>query len=302
MDGERSIIGAMTTINNQDDFLEALRNNPQWRDAVRAQILGEDLLQLPVKFDAFAEDQRAQNEKFDAFTEEQRAQNEKFDAFMEEQRAQNEKFDAFMEEQKAQNEKFDAFMEEQRAQNEKFDAFMEEQGSQNEKFDAFVEEHRTTHINIDARLDRIDTRLDRMEGDFGTIKGDFARNRTVQDARNIAYDMGLEFVRTLGSDDLREMAGNTLPRNVGRSFRNADLVVEVTDGTGTRYIAMEVSFTADIRDCDRAVRNARLIESFTGKPAQAAVASVRNDREAAEAVESGAVYWHQLEDRTPIPE
>ena len=46
----------MTTINNQDDFLEALRNNPQWRDAVRAQILGEDLMQLPVKFDAFKAD------------------------------------------------------------------------------------------------------------------------------------------------------------------------------------------------------------------------------------------------------
>ena len=62
----------MTTINNQDDFLEALRNNPQWRDAVRAQILGEDLMQLPVKFDAFVEEQKAQNEKFDAFIEEQR--------------------------------------------------------------------------------------------------------------------------------------------------------------------------------------------------------------------------------------
>ena len=83
------------------------------------------------------------------------------------------------------------------------------------------------------------------------------------------------------------MAGNTLPGDVGRSFRNADLVVEATDGTGTRYIAMEVSFTADLRDCNRAVRNARLIESFTGKPAQPAIASVRNDREAAEAVESG---------------
>ena len=34
------------------DLLEALRNNPQWRDAVRAQILSEDLLQLPAKFDA----------------------------------------------------------------------------------------------------------------------------------------------------------------------------------------------------------------------------------------------------------
>ena len=222
----------MTTINSQDDFLEALRNNPQWRDAVRAQILGDDLMELPAKFDAFVEEQKAHNEKLDGFVQ---------------------------------------------------------------KIDAFVEEQGTNHANLDARLDR-------MEGDTGTLKGDFARTRTVQDARNIAYDMGLELVRTLSSSELREMAGNALPRDVGRSFRNADLVIEATGGADTRYIAMEVSFTADRRDCNRAVRNAGLITRFTGKPAQAAVASVRNDREAAEAVESGAVYWHPLEDRTPSPE
>ena len=243
----------MTTINNQDDFLEALRNNPQWRDAVRAQILGEDLLQLPVKFDAFVEEQKAQNKKFDAFVEEQKAQNEKFDAFVEEQKAQN------------------------------------------EKFDAFVEEHRTTHINMDARLDR-------MEGDFGTLKGDFARTRAIQDARGITSDMGLEFVRTLSATDLSDMAGNALPRDTHRSFRNADMMIEAKDGTDTHYIAMEISFTADRRDCDRAIRNAGLITRFTGRPAQAAIASVRNDRDAAEAVESGRVYWHPLEDRTPSPE
>ena len=191
--------------------------------------------------------------------------------------------------------KFDAFVEEQKAHNEKLDGFVQ-------KLDAFVEEQGTTHANLDARLDRIDTRLDRMEGDTGTLKGDFARTRTIQDARNIAYDMGLEFVRTLRSDELRDMAGNTLPRDVGRSFRNADLVIEATDGTDARYIAMEVSFTADRRECDRATRNAGLITWFTGKAAQAAVANVRNDREAAEAVESGAVYWHPLEDRTPTLE
>ena len=54
----------MTTINNQDDFLEALRNNPAWREAVRPQILGDELLQLPVRFDAFAQE-------FDAFSREQ---------------------------------------------------------------------------------------------------------------------------------------------------------------------------------------------------------------------------------------
>ena len=124
----------MTTISNQDDFLEALRNNPQWRDAVRAQILGEDLMQLPVKFDAFVDEQKAQNEKFDAF----------------------------------------------------------------------IEEQRTSHANIDARLNR-------MEGDTGTLKGDFARSRTIQDAQNIAYDMGLEFLRTLSSNELREMGETPCP-------------------------------------------------------------------------------------------
>ena len=65
---------------------------------------------------------------------------------------------------------------------------------------------------------------------------------------------------------------------------------------------MEISFTADLRDCNRAVRNAGIIQSLTGKPAQATIASVRNDRDAAAEVESGDVYWHQLEDRTPSPE
>ena len=114
--------------------------------------------------------------------------------------------------------------------------------------------------------------------------------------------MGLEFVRTLSARDLSDMAGSSLPRDTHRSFRNADLVIEATDGTDISYTAMEISFTADLRDCNRAIRNAGLITRFTGKPTQAAVASVRNDREAAEAVESGAVYWHPLEDRTPSPE
>ena len=197
--GERGIIRTMTAINNQDDFLEALGNNPQWRDAVRSQILGEELLQLPVKFDAF------------------------------------------------------------------------------------VEEHRATHINIDARLDRI-------ESDTGTLKGDFARTRTVQDAQGIASDMGLEFIRTLNAADLSDMAGNALSRDMGRGFRNADLVIAPTDGNDTRYMAVEISFTADRRDCDRAICNVGLITRFTGKLAQAAVASMRNDREAAAVVEPGDVY------------
>ena len=55
----------MTSINNQEDFLRALRDNPEWREAVRAQILGEDLLELPGKFDAFREDMTTFMERTD---------------------------------------------------------------------------------------------------------------------------------------------------------------------------------------------------------------------------------------------
>ena len=55
----------MTSINNQEDFLRALRDNPEWREAVRAQILGEDLLKLPGKFDAFREDMTTFMERTD---------------------------------------------------------------------------------------------------------------------------------------------------------------------------------------------------------------------------------------------
>ena len=79
-------------------------------------------------------------------------------------------------------------------------------------------------------------------------------------------------------------------------------MIEAAHGVDTRFIAMEISFTGDQRDCSRAIRNAELITRFTGKPARAAIASVRNNQTAAAAVESGAVHWHRLEDRTPDPE
>ncbi len=43
------------TMNSQDDFLDALRSNPQWRDAVRAEILGDDLMQLPRQMAQFVD-------------------------------------------------------------------------------------------------------------------------------------------------------------------------------------------------------------------------------------------------------
>ena len=79
----------MTTINSQEDFLRALAENPQWREAVRAQLLGEDLLQLPARFDAFVEEQKQHNDRMDAFIE-------RISAFVEEQKRVNDRMDRRM--------------------------------------------------------------------------------------------------------------------------------------------------------------------------------------------------------------
>ena len=226
----------MTTINSQEDFLRALDANPQWREAVRSRILGEELMHLPARFNAFVE----RTEAFMARTE------------------------AFMVQT-------NRILEQQYAINE-----------------------------------RLVQRLDRMEGDISGLKGEYARQRTIQDAQGIAGDMGLDYVRTLPREDLARLARNALSeesmrerRDQLRSFRNADLIMETRDGATTKYIAIEISFTDDHREADRAERNAELLTEFTGQVAVPAVASVRNDKYVERQVELGRVLWHPLEDRTP---
>ena len=220
----------MTTINSQDDFLRALRENPEWKDAVRALILGEELLQLPMRFDAFVVEQRQVNGRVESDLSDLKAGQE----------------------------------------------------------------------GLRAGQARIETRMGRQENDMATVKAAHARWSALRGAESITFDMDIKYVKTLSEGDLIQMARNAnpeIPRNELFSFRTADLVVEARDESGTVYIAMEASYTADLRDSGRALRNARLLTEFTGQPAIAAVASVRNVNEVTELVDSGDVYWYQIPER-----
>ena len=76
----------MTTMNSQDDFLRALSENPQWKAAVRAQILGEELLQQPARFDAFVEQMTAFVAEMRGFVAEQKRLNEEITDLVVEQK------------------------------------------------------------------------------------------------------------------------------------------------------------------------------------------------------------------------
>ena len=282
----------MTTINSQEDFLRALSENPQWKDAVRAQILGDELLQLPVQFYAFEKRFDAFGERFDAFEERFDAFEKRFDAF-------EERFDAFEKRFDGLEERFDTF-------EQRMETFVTEQTEFNDRVASFMDRQKDFNDKTDANFARIDRRLDTMSSDIAQVKGAHARSETVQDAAGIAMDMGLEYIRTLPRTELAQMAqkaaGGDIPVNLLRSFRQADLVIEAMDGDSTQYIAVEISFTADQREAGRVLRNAGFLTRFTGCPARAAIASVRNDHSLDQQISSGVLYWHSITQRDIEPE
>ena len=235
----------MTTINNQEDFLRALKENPQWKEAVRTQILGEEVLQLPVRFNAFMI---------------------RTEAFME-------RTEAFMSGQTEFNRKVEGFME-------RTEALLEQQAEFNRQ---------------------VLIRFDRMEGDIGNLKGFFAEYKVGQHARFVVRELDddLQYVRTVPPEEMEQMgqqaiAGGYLTRAERRSFMEADLVIEAANGDNPCYLAVEVSYTADRRDAERARRNASIISELKACPARPVVASVRNDDEVDEDVQSGFLAWYQI--------
>ena len=150
---------------------------------------------------------------------------------------------------------------------------------------------------------RVDSRFDRIERDLSHFKNRFSESQVADEAATIAMAMGFTLVRVLSNSDLVQMSQHPGARSVAQndliSFTRADLVVEVSDQEGNRqFIATEISYTADLRDTDRARRNADYITRFTGEPAHAAVASARNDQNIQRLIDDSAVWWYPLEDQT----
>ena len=256
----------MATINTETDFLRALTEHPEWKAAVRAQILGEELLQLPVQFQAFVQRQLEFNGRMEEFVDQQRQFNTKVQGSIDQMQGSIDQ------------------LQEANARQEEFNAQQREFNAQQREFNA-----------------RFEARMDRIEGDISVVKGGHARSRGVDAAPAIADDLGLEYVRTISRAELvalaRELDDTDVTAGDRRSFRDADLIIEASDGNETVYAAVEVSYTADRRDSARASRNARYLARLRRCPAHAVVASVRNDHALQELVDAGDIHWHQLEER-----
>ena len=296
----------MTTINTEQDFLRALSDNPGWRDAVRAQLLGENLIQMPSKFDVFVEQIAAFVTEQKQFNAEQKQFNAEMTRFVEEQKQFNAEMAGFVAEQKQFNAEMTRFVEEQKQ-------FNAEQREINTRLELRLDGLGRDVSELGDGLNVLNTnfgdlshRVGRIGDDTARLKGHYAREATVRHAESIAIDLGLEYVRSLTSGELTKMvlkaaAGQALSRDY-RSFRLADFIIEATDGENVHYIAVEASFTGDSRDTNRALRNASLLTQFTGCPSHAVIASVKNHGSINWQIKSGAVHWYQVDSDELEPE
>lgn len=145
---------------------------------------------------------------------------------------------------------------------------------------------------------RLTSQINQLRDDIGPIKDAHATSSAIREADLIAEEMGFRFARVLERSDIRRLVnGQGLPGASPddlKSFRRADMIIEVTDSQGeVAYIAAEISFTADERDTNRAIRNAEYMNRLTGKQARAAVVGLRRDNRI-EKISQSEVFWYDL--------
>ena len=249
----------MTTINTIEDLVRLLDERPQWLDAVRARVLTRELIELPQTLARFA---AGTNEHFAEV-----------------------------------DQRFDKVDKRLDGVDKRLDKV---EGDMNERFDKVDQRFDKVEGEMNERFDKVEGDISGLRNDIAPLKGAHVRNAAVREAGLIAEDMGFTLVRTLTSEQIRTLSQSVstadIPAGDLRSFRRADLIMEVTDGEGeTCYVAVEISFTANGRDTTRAVRNAGFLTAFTGKRSLAAVAGLRRDDRIDEIIESGEVFWHQLD-------
>ena len=162
-------------------------------------------------------------------------------------------------------------------------------------------------VSILHRLNNLEDGQKRMLDELGAIKGTFTYNVAYDEMRTMLDEMGFQHRHTLTRDEVRQLVSSSdrtgLPIPDLRSFRRADFIVEVANESGQiGYVAAEASFTVDERDVTRAVRNAEYMTRFTGLPGWSAVMGVRRVNDVADAINSGQVYWFEIDEARLVPE
>ena len=221
-----------------EEILNAIRNSPEVREAVRRELLSPELLALPERFAAFAAETNRRLKNLEQGQEELRQGQEELRQGLGEVRQ--------------------GLGEVRQGQEEL------RQGQ------AILESKHEDLATIVMGI-REDLRPLKAAHARNAMKGNALEITLTHNCLPSKELTKLDLYRMM-----RDNNPTDISRSDQESFRNADLIVQAEhEETGeTHYFAVEASFTGGPGDIRRAVRNAGYLSRFTGSPAHAVVACV----------------------------
>ena len=268
----------MTTINTQEDFLKALDDNPQWRDAVRAKLLGEDLIALPSKFDAFVERMTAFVEQMTAFVARQSQFNEQVQPDIDELKAGQARLEGKVDQ-------LEGKVDQRGEQLDRLEVKVDRHGEQLDRLEVKVDRHGEQLDRLEGQVSDQGIRLGRVEGHVSNIRGSDYERKIARRSRSIARrTLNIKNPRIVHS--VRDRDGDELADLSDEAIENGLITVEEADGlertdlilTGTSadgdevYVLAEASVTVSHQDIERARDRAAILRKAVGITARPAVA------------------------------
>ena len=158
---------------------------------------------------------------------------------------------------------------------------------------------KTDVSGLKADMSEVKTDVSELKTEVAELKGSDTVRTAKERYDAIAFEMGLSAPRLLSVGEIFQLATHEAASEFSpddmESFRNCDLVIAAESPTeGECYITVQVSRTVDHRDIDRAITHSQMLTRFTGKPAYAVVAGMERAGVTERRLASGAVYWHRI--------
>jgi predicted translin family RNA/ssDNA-binding protein len=290
----------MTTINDISDLARTLREHPEWRETIRALVLGEEVSQLPAQLASFIEaterNFEAVDKRLEAMDQRIAALDKRLDEFIAATQRRLDDFIAATERNfEAVDKRLEAMDQRIAALDKRLDEFIAATQRRLDDFIAATQRNFQIAYNrldsLQERHDLLGAGLSRLTGRVDNGLGAYYEFRAEKLVRSLAgRDLDLSRVRVLlgartgfGNQfaDLLEDAwrAGLVTRDQYQELLQLDLVFAAqrnSDGAAV-HVAAEVSITAGDSDIVRAARRAAALAAVTGGEVLPAVISAHID-------------------------
>ena len=272
------------------DLYRIIDEQPEWAEALRNRLLGAELLAMPRQLAQLTEETRALR----AITENLAETAAEHTQQLAEQSRQLAELRRISESHTLQLAELRRISESHTLQLAELTTQVKEHTIQLTELTTQVKEHTIQLTELRRISDNQTARMGRIEQDSSSLKNMHSEAQIDKNITAVAGEVDLYHPIRVTQEELMTMARQLgLDRDTRRSFIRADLVFKAQDDQDNLiYGAVEVSWTADYRDTNRARRNAALLEKATGCPALAIVASNRWEQE----LDWNNIHWYQLEE------